>query len=190
MAEHEKADEARKGLVDSIKGKAKEVVGAVIKNDELTAQGQVEQAQARERREASRLESVADAEETQAKSEVAEAKWQGAEERVAANEQTRAQEDAIARDQAAQKKHAQEAGARDAAKGQMEAEEQARKRQQQANAEHDLELNAAEAEVADALDGRREAVHEAAAARAEAERIRQRADGLSDTADVPREENR
>ena len=33
MGEHDKADEARKGLVDSVKGKAKEIVGAVTGND-------------------------------------------------------------------------------------------------------------------------------------------------------------
>ena len=60
ITEHEKTDQARKGLIDSVKGKAKEVVGAVINNDELTAQGQVEQAQAKQRKEANRLESVAD----------------------------------------------------------------------------------------------------------------------------------
>ena len=32
MSEHEKAEQARKGLIDSIKGKAKEFVGAVTGN--------------------------------------------------------------------------------------------------------------------------------------------------------------
>ena len=102
MSEHEKADQARKGLFDAAKGKAKEVVGAVIKNDELTAQGQVEQEQARQRKEANRLESVADAEAAQAEAKVADAKSAGAEERVAVSQEARAREDAIRRDQAAQ----------------------------------------------------------------------------------------
>ena len=46
MSEHEKAEQARKGLVDSIKGKAKEIVGAVTGSDSLTAEGQLEQTQA------------------------------------------------------------------------------------------------------------------------------------------------
>ena len=29
MTEHDRADQARKGLVDSVKGKAKEIVGAM-----------------------------------------------------------------------------------------------------------------------------------------------------------------
>jgi uncharacterized protein YjbJ (UPF0337 family) len=62
MGEHEKADEARKGLIDSIKGKAKEIAGAVTGNDSLTAEGQLEQTQARARKEANAVEAVADAE--------------------------------------------------------------------------------------------------------------------------------
>ena len=62
MTEHDKADQARKGLIDSIKGKAKEVAGAVLGNDSLTAEGQLEQTQAQERKEANSVEAVADAE--------------------------------------------------------------------------------------------------------------------------------
>jgi uncharacterized protein YjbJ (UPF0337 family) len=43
-------DEARKGLIDSVKGKAKEIAGAVTGNDSLTAEGQLEQTQAKERK--------------------------------------------------------------------------------------------------------------------------------------------
>ncbi len=42
MSEQNKADEARQGLIDSVKGKAKEVFGAVTGNDSLTAGGQLE----------------------------------------------------------------------------------------------------------------------------------------------------
>lgn len=188
MAEHEKADEARRGLVGSIKGKAKEVVGAVIKNDKLTAQGQVEQAEARKRKEANRLESVADAQTAEAEGQVAEAKREGAEERAAVRKEARAQQDAIRQDQAQQKRQAEEAGVQDAARGQTKAELAARRREELAKAEENIEVNAAQAEVADAVDGHRQAAHESAAARAEADRIRRQADGLTDTADVPRDE--
>ena len=43
MSESSKSDETRKGLIDSVKGKAKEVVGAVTGNDSLVADGQREQ---------------------------------------------------------------------------------------------------------------------------------------------------
>jgi uncharacterized protein YjbJ (UPF0337 family) len=187
MSEHEKADDARKGLIESIKGKAKEAVGAVIRNDALTAEGQVEQAQAKQRKEANRLESVADAEVVQAEAEMTEAKWEGAEERATVNEEARAQEDAIRRSQATQKQQAEQAGALDAAKGQTEAELTAQHRQAQAKAEENIQVNAAQAEVADALDGHQQAVHESAAARAEADRIRRQADSLTDAADVPKD---
>jgi uncharacterized protein YjbJ (UPF0337 family) len=62
MTEHDKADQARKGLVDSVKGKAKEIVGAMTGNDSLTAEGQLEQTQVRDRKEANSVEAVADAE--------------------------------------------------------------------------------------------------------------------------------
>jgi uncharacterized protein YjbJ (UPF0337 family) len=187
MTEHEKADQARKGLLDSVKGKAKEVVGAVIKNDELTAKGQVEQAQAKERKEANQLDSVADAETAEAQKQRAEATSQAADARVEASQEARAREDKIRSDQQVQKQQAAEAGARDAVLGQQEAEGKAQRQQALANAEKDTEVNAAQAEVAEALDDRQQAVHESAAARAEADRIRRQADTLSDAADVPRD---
>src|SRR5881628_792852 len=58
MSEHDKSDEARKGLIDSVKGRAKEVAGAVLGNDSLTAEGQLEQTQARERKEANTIQAV------------------------------------------------------------------------------------------------------------------------------------
>ena len=63
MTEHDKADQARKGLIDSVKGKVKEVAGAVTGNDSLTAEGQLEQTQARERKEANSVEAIAAARE-------------------------------------------------------------------------------------------------------------------------------
>ena len=88
MTEHEKAGEARKGLVDSVKGKAKEFLGAVSNNDSLTAEGQLEQAQARERKHANTVEAVADAESEQALAQAAEVRQRGAEERSAVEAHT------------------------------------------------------------------------------------------------------
>jgi uncharacterized protein YjbJ (UPF0337 family) len=39
-------NEARKGLFDAVAGKAKEIGGAVADNDELTEEGQLQQAEA------------------------------------------------------------------------------------------------------------------------------------------------
>ncbi len=110
MTEHKKADEARKGLIDSVKGKVKEVVGAVTGNDSLTAEGQLEQTQAKERKEANSVEAVADAEAAQAHAQVTEARAEGAQDRVAVNAQTAAVERSVREQQADQKRGAEQAG--------------------------------------------------------------------------------
>ena len=75
MSEQDKSGQARKGLIDSVKGKAKEVVGAMTGNDSLTAEGQLEQTQAKERKEANSVEAVADAEADQARAEEPKPGW-------------------------------------------------------------------------------------------------------------------
>ena len=84
MTEGEKSGEARKALVDSVKGKAKEIFGAVTGNDSLTAEGQLEQTDAKERRDANRAEAEADAEATQAQSLADDAKRDASERRLEA----------------------------------------------------------------------------------------------------------
>src|SRR4029078_5994655 len=111
MSEHKKADQARKGLVDSIMGKAKEFVGAVTRSDSLTAEGQLEQTQARERKEANSVEAVADAEAKQDRAEAADAKVEAAQERVAVNVEAAAVEDSVRAQQEADKRAAEQAGA-------------------------------------------------------------------------------
>src|SRR5436305_8419998 len=105
----DKAGQARKGLIDSVKGKVKEVVGAVIGNDSLTAEGQLEQTQAQERKEANTIEAVADAEAQQARAEQTEAKVEGAQHRVAVNARAEAAEGSVEAQAAAQKRGAAQA---------------------------------------------------------------------------------
>src|SRR6478752_3671940 len=95
MSEQDKAGQARKGLIDSVKGKAKEVVGAVTRNDSLTAEGQLEQTQAKERKEANSVEAVADAEAAQARAQAADARLEGVKERMAVDAETAAAEKSI-----------------------------------------------------------------------------------------------
>lgn len=90
MTDQDKADQARKGLIDSVKGKAKEIAGAMTGNDSLSAEGQLEQTQAQQRKEANSVEAVADAEAEQARAEATEARLEGAEERIAVNARTAA----------------------------------------------------------------------------------------------------
>ena len=115
MTEHSKADEARKGLIDSVKGKVKEIAGAVTGNDSLTSEGQLEQAQAKERKEANSVEAVADAEAAQAHAAATEARVAGAQERIAVNAQTAAVQSSVLNQQVAQKRAAEQVGQQEAA---------------------------------------------------------------------------
>jgi len=185
MSEHKKADQARKGLVDSIMGKAKEFVGAVTRNDSLTAEGQLEQTQARERKEANAVEAVADAEAAQAHAEATDAKVQGAQARIAVNADTAAAENAVQARQDAQKHAAELAGQRDAARAKVQADLDARREMQKAKANEREELGAAAEEAADAVADHQASVRQAAAAKDEADRIRRQADSLTTDADLP-----
>ena len=78
MSEQDKSDQAQKGLIDSGKGKAKEVVGAITGNDSLTAEGQLEQTQARDRMDANSVDAIADAEAEQARAQALKAREEGA----------------------------------------------------------------------------------------------------------------
>lgn len=69
----DKAGEARAGLVNSITGKAKEVTGVVTGNDDLVEEGQLQQAEARSRKEAAAHHAIADAEQAQAGEKLREA---------------------------------------------------------------------------------------------------------------------
>ena len=122
MTEHSKADEARKGLIDSVKGKAKEIVGALTGNDSLTAEGQLEQTQAKERKDANSVEAVADAEATQAHAEATEARVEGAQQRIAVNAQTAAVQSSVQTQQAAQKRAGEQVAQNNAAREKTRAE--------------------------------------------------------------------
>ena len=135
MTEHNKADQARKGLIDSVKGKAKEIAGAVTGNDSLTAEGQLEQTQAQQRKEANSVEAVADAEAAQAHADATKAKLEGAEERIAVSAKTAAVQNSVRTEQAAQHRAAEQAGQRDAARAKTQAERDAQRAVERAKAE-------------------------------------------------------
>lgn len=92
----DKSTEAREGLASSVKGKAKEVTGAVTGNDSLTAEGQLQQAEADARREASARDAVAQAGQEEARQRAAD-RLSAAREEAAAREQEthRAERDAL-----------------------------------------------------------------------------------------------
>lgn len=109
MGEHEKADEARKGLIDSIKGKAKEIAGAMTGNDSLTAEGQLEQTEARARKEAGVIEAVADAEAESATDLLYQARHQAAGARDVVRSGAEAAEEAAQKQQVTQVQQATQA---------------------------------------------------------------------------------
>ena len=185
MSEHDKSGQARKGLIDSVKGKAKEVVGAITRNDSLTAEGQLEQTQARDRMDANSVQAVADAEAEQARTDAAEAHEEGAQERAAVNDKTRAAEYNVRNDQAAQKRSAELAAERDSEQAKMRAELDAQLKVQQAkDAERD-EIDAATEEAVDAAAEHQSSVNAAESAKQEADRIRRQADTMTKQADLP-----
>jgi uncharacterized protein YjbJ (UPF0337 family) len=185
MTKHDKVDQARKGLIDSVKGRAKELVGAVTGNDSLTAEGQLEQTQAQERKDANSVEAVADAEAEQAHAEAAEAKLEGAQERVAVNAEAAAVERSVQAQEDAEKRAAEQAAAHDAAQQKAQAELDAQREVERAKAQERVEVRAAAGEVVDAVDEHQTAEHIATNAHEEADRIRARAARLTNDADLP-----
>ena len=185
MTEHNKADQARKGLIDSVKGKAKEIAGAVTGNDSLTAEGQLEQTQAQQRKEANSVEAVADAQAAQADADATEAELEGAEERAAVSAETAAIENSVRTEQAAHHRAAEQAGQRDAVRAKTQAERDAQRAVQRARAEERDEVGAAAEEIVDATDEHQNSVRAATSARAEADRIRRQTDSLTKQADLP-----
>ncbi len=185
MSEHDKAGEARRGLLDSVKGKAKEVFGAITGNDSMTAEGQLLQTQAQERKEANTIQAVAESEAERAKAENAEAKVDGARERLAANVQSAAAEDSIEAQQAAQKEAADLAARRQAATQQTQAELDAQREAAQAKAAEREEMRDATEEVVDAVAEHQSSVQVAKTEESEADRLRRHADHVTDEADLP-----
>jgi uncharacterized protein YjbJ (UPF0337 family) len=185
MSEHEKADQARKGLIDSIKGKVKEFAGAVTRNDSLTTEGQLDQVQAQERKRANSIDAVAKAEAEQANADAAEAKLEGTQERIAVSAETAAVENSIATQQAAQKQAAEQAAKQDAARGAIQAELDAQGKVVRAKSEARQQVNTAAEDLVDAVDEHQASVQDARKAQTEADRIRRHADNLTEEADLP-----
>ncbi len=61
MSNASPSEEARSGLLAAVTGKAKVVAGAVLGNDSLAAEGQLQQAEAQARSEAGTTQALADA---------------------------------------------------------------------------------------------------------------------------------
>lgn len=185
MSEHHKADEARKGLIDSVKGKAKEIAGAVTGSDSLAAEGQLEQTQAKHRKEANAVDAVADAEAAAAHDEAASGRSLAAAQRNSVRTTTAAVEESVQTQQVAQEQSAARHARNEAVQEQVQADLDAQRDVEEAKRDERVAVRAADAEVVDALDTHREQVVQAAEDQSEADRLRQRADRLTDQADLP-----
>ncbi|MBC7633379.1 hypothetical protein [Aeromicrobium sp.] len=119
----DKAGEAREGLFDSIAGKAKEVAGAVSGKDDLVEEGQLQQAESRNRKAALADEAVADAKRDAAAQELRETNEEVAQRKDAAEAQSRREESAVERQREAE--HA--AAGRDAKQQEAEGSKAAEK---------------------------------------------------------------
>ena len=176
MSEGEKSGEARRALVDSVKGRAKEIFGAVTGNDSLTAEGQLDQTDAKERQEAARAEAEAEAEAAQAESLADDAKRDASERRLKVGADAAAVTARVRGEEAAAKSEAEEAGRRDAVREQTKAEMDAQHEAMRAKDDERAEVRAAVDEYSDAVDEHRHSVNESVRTQAEANQLRRRAE--------------
>ncbi|MDV7087047.1 CsbD family protein [Rhodococcus opacus] len=182
MNEQNTSGQARKGLLDTVKGKVKEVAGAVTGNDSLASEGQLQQAQAQQRKEANSAETVARAETSQAAEELGQVRRESAEERAAIGAEAAAAEEAARNRQQAEHRAAEEQQHRQVVQEQSRAVADARDETARAETVERSKTGAAAEEAVDATDEHRRAVREANAARDEADRVRRAAEGLSNDA--------
>ncbi|MUL74573.1 CsbD family protein [Mycolicibacterium sp. CBMA 226] len=185
MGQHEKADEARKGLIDSVKGKAKEIAGAVTGNDSLTAEGQLEQAEARARKEANAIEAVADAEAQSASDLLSQAHHQAAGARGVVRSSADVAKEAAQKQQVADVQQTAQAARHRAAEEQVRAAVEEQRAERQAEIRETVDTAEAGREAAEALAEHRSAMGEAAAEQAEARRLRERVETLTQQTDLP-----
>lgn len=178
MTDGEKAGEARKTMVDSVKGKAKEIAGAVTGNDSLTAEGQLQQTEAKERKDAAKAEAQADAEAAQAMSLADDAKREGSQGRLEAGAAAAAAVQRVRGEEAVAKSAADEAGNREAVQEQAKAEMDAQRDIVRAKADERADVDAAAQEYSDAVDEHRHSVSDAVRTQAQANQARLRAETI------------
>jgi uncharacterized protein YjbJ (UPF0337 family) len=122
---NDKAEQAREGLLDNVVGKAKEVAGAVTGKDDLVEEGQLQQAEARNRKAAVADEAVAEAKRKEAAQQLRQTSQEAAERKAAARAQAD-REESVAE---SQRESERAAAAREAelqeAAGREDAEERA-----------------------------------------------------------------
>ncbi|HSK25747.1 MAG TPA: hypothetical protein VK894_02420 [Jiangellales bacterium] len=122
---NDKAAEAREGLLASVAGKAKEVAGAVTGKDDLVEEGQLQQAEAKNRKQAVADEAVADAKREEALHAIRAADRNAARQQNAAHVQAQQEEADVERERASEHAVAAREAGRGEAAGVEAAEEKA-----------------------------------------------------------------
>ena len=166
---NDKAREAREGLLDNVAGKAKEVAGAVTGKDDLVEEGQLQQEEARKRKEAVADEAIADAQRDQAAQEMRDTSREAAQQEGAAR--TQADREKSAADQQKQAEH--DAAATEAQRQEAAGAEAA---EEQADRLAESRLRDAEALETDATTTQQQAM-------AEAQRLEREADAAAGAID-------
>jgi uncharacterized protein YjbJ (UPF0337 family) len=176
MSKDDKSGEAAKALFDSVKGKAKEAFGAVTGNDSLTSEGQLNQVDAKERRDAAKAEAEADAEAKEAMAAREDAKREANQQRLEAGAEAQVATAQVRGDQAVAKAAADDAARQDALREQTKAEADAQHQAMSAKADERADIRAAADEYAEAVDDHRHELNEAVQKEAEANQLRLRAE--------------
>ncbi len=103
MTDAQPAEQARTGLIAAVTGKAKEVVGAVLGNDSLAVEGQLQQAEAAARKEAGATRAVAEARAESAAETLSREHANADAQKQALNTAAESREDQVRREAAAQR---------------------------------------------------------------------------------------
>ena len=170
--DNDKAAQAREGLVDSLAGKAKEVAGAVTGRDDLVEEGQLQQTESANRKDAVAEESLAGAKRDEANRELREANSRATAERRMGRAQADEIESAAQRQRDAEHEVAERDAARQEAAGRELAEDRAEAvAESRLRDAESLEASADATEV-EARDEQSRLASEAAAADQQAARLR------------------
>jgi uncharacterized protein YjbJ (UPF0337 family) len=121
----DKATEARKGLLGSVAGKAKEIAGAVSGNDDLVAEGQLQLAEVRNRKEAAADEAVAEAQSDEAVQRIRESTREASQRATSARVEAEREESVVTDQRRSEHAAAAREAEAQAEAGRREAEQQA-----------------------------------------------------------------
>jgi uncharacterized protein YjbJ (UPF0337 family) len=176
------AGNARRGLAQSVKGKAKEVAGALTGNDSLATEGQLEQREAAAERDGTAHQAIADAEGAEARQTITHERSAADEERAQVSARTDAVDARAAREADDQRRVAEVEATRQQRTDERAASERARAQIQVAAREAAERTARADQDAQQALIRHAAAERDVEESEADADRARQEAHKLADDA--------